>query len=188
MRSRSLSASGGAIISALAVLAALPAAAQETTPGAARAAEPGAASPVFACRTIAEDAARLACYDREVGALQQAEANDEVVIVDKEVVTKARRDLFGFSLPKIDLFRKRDKGAQPEEIRQIEDSLAAFRTDSTGRALITLANGARWMQTDNTPVLGAPKAGDKVVIETAALGSFKASIGGRRAIRVKRLN
>jgi len=113
-----------------------------------------------------------------------------VVIVDQEVVTRARRDLFGFSLPKIDLFRKRDKGkdAEPEEIRRIEDSLAAFRIDATGRALITLANGARWLQTDNAPVLGEPKAGEKVVIETAALGSFKASIGGRRAIRVKRLN
>ncbi|WP_073975571.1 hypothetical protein [Erythrobacter donghaensis] len=182
MRSRSLSASGAVLIPALAALAALPAAAQE--------AAPGAASPVFACRTIAEDAARLACYDREVAALQAAEANNEVVIVDQEVVTRARRDLFGFSLPKIDLFRKRDKGkdAEPEEIRRIEDSLAAFRIDATGRALITLANGARWLQTDNAPVLGEPKAGEKVVIETAALGSFKASIGGRRAIRVKRLN
>lgn len=179
-----LFAPGAAIVAALAAVTSIPVAAQEK----AASAESGAASPVFACRIIVDDQARLACYDREVGALQAAEANNDVVIVDKEVVTKARRDLFGFTLPKIDLFRKRNRDEEPEEIRQIEDSLATYRIDPTGQALFTLGNGARWIQIDNTPVLGEPKAGDKVVIETAALGSFKASIGGRRAIRVKRVN
>lgn len=180
MRSSGFLASGLTISVTIAGFGAAGVAAQELTPG--------AASPLFACRAIADDQARLACFDREVSALQTAEANDEVVIVDREEVTKARRDLFGFTLPKIDLFRKRNRDEEAEEIDRIEDSLAAFRIDPSGRALITLGNGARWMQTDNAPVLGEPKTGDKVVIETAALGSFKASIGGRRAIRVKRVN
>lgn len=147
----------------------------------------GAAAALFSCKSIEDDRLRLECYDREVGALQAAEANNQVVIVDQEVVKKARRDLFGFSLPKIDLFNRRGKD-EVEEIRQIEDTLASFRLDATGRAIFTLGNGSRWMQTDSSAILGEPKAGDKVLIESAALGSFKANIGGRRAVRVKRIN
>jgi hypothetical protein len=152
--------------------------------------EPGAAAVLFACRSIADDAQRLACYDREVGALQQAEAADKVVIVNQEEIREARRGLFGFTLPKLGLFSGRgdDDDAEAEEIRAIEDTIATFRFDAAGRATFSLGNGARWAQIDNTAVLGEPKPGDPVRIESAALGSYKASIGGRRPIRVKRLN
>jgi hypothetical protein len=153
-------------------------------------AQSGAADVLFACRQIADDRERLVCYDREVGALAKAEANDNVLIVDKEDIRKARRDLFGFTLPRIALFDggndKDDK--EKEEIRQIDDALTSFRITPTGRAAFTLANGASWTQVDNLPILGEPKPGDPVRIERAALGSFKASIGGRRAIKVKRIN
>jgi hypothetical protein len=154
-------------------------------PSAAR--DAGAAKAVFACRAIAAEAERLACYDREVAALEAAEAADKVVIVDQTEIKKARRDLFGFPLPRIGLFGKRD-GTPAEEINRVEEKLASFGTDGSGRALFTLANGGKWVQTDNQPVLGDPKPGDTVVIESAALGSYKASIGGRRAIRVRRLS
>lgn len=162
------------------------------TAGVARAEEPatrdpGAAKALFACRAIAAETERLACYDREVGALEEAEAADKVVIVDQTEIKKARRDLFGFTLPRIGLFGKRD-GTPAEEIERVEETLASFGSDSSGRALFTLGNGARWLQIDNQPVLGEPKAGDAVVIESAALGSYKARIGSRRAIRVRRLN
>lgn len=154
-----------------------------------KAGQPGVAAVLFACRSIADNAERLACYDREVGALQQAEASDKVVIVDQEQIREARRGLFGFTLPKLGLFSGRDDDdAETEEIREIEDTLATFRFDAAGRATFSLGNGARWTQIDNTAVLGEPKPGDPVRIESAALGSYKASIGGRRAIRVKRLN
>jgi hypothetical protein len=149
---------------------------------------PGAADVLFSCRAITDDQARLECYDREVGALQQAQAKDEVMIVKQEEVMEARRDLFGFTLPKIALFKGRGKDDAPEEIKQIEETLTAFKLDPTGRAMFTLSNGARWIQSDNAAVLGEPKPGDKVTIETASLGSFKASIAGRRAIRVRRVN
>lgn len=149
----------------------------------------GAAATLFSCRTIAEDSVRLACYDREVGALQAAEASDKVVIVEQEDIRNARRDLFGFTLPRIKLFKTRgDEAAEEEEIKEVEMPLANIRIEPTGRVVFTLINGARWMQIDNVPVLGRPKSGDVVRIERASLGSFKASIGGRRAIRVKRVN
>ncbi len=147
----------------------------------------GAGQAVFACRAIAAETERLACYDREVGALQEAAASDKVVIVDQAEIRKARRDLFGFTLPRIGLFGKRD-GSPAEEVERVEEALASFGTGAGGRAVFTLANGARWMQIDNQPVLGEPKSGDMVRIESAALGSYKASIAGRRAIRVRRVS
>lgn len=146
----------------------------------------GAAAVLFSCQSIIDDGRRLECYDREVGALQDAQANKDVVIVDQEEIRKTRRNLFGFSLPKIALFQRGDD--VEEEIREIDDTLGAFSFGPRGRAQFTLSNGARWIQTDNLPVLGKPKVGDKVRIESAAFGSFKASIEGRRAVRVKRLN
>jgi hypothetical protein len=184
MQNRNLRALGAATILQCGLITSTPLFASEPE----KAEAGGAASVLFSCRGIKEDRLRLECYDREVGALQEAEATAKVVIVDQEVVKKARRDLFGFSLPRIALFSKRSDDAEVEEIKEIEDSLASFRIDSSGRVIFTLSNGARWAQADNTAVLGDPKVGETVRIETAALGSFKASIGGRRAIRVKRVN
>lgn len=148
----------------------------------------GAAQPLFACRAIEDDQMRLECYDREAGALQEAQETKKVVIVDQEVLKKTRRDLFGFSLPRLALFDQDGDDSQDEQITEIVDTIASYRLDPTGKALITLSNGARWVQTDNQPVLGEPKTGDPITIEQAAMGSFKAKIGSRRAIRVKRFN
>jgi hypothetical protein len=184
MRTRNLSALSAVIMLQTGLLC--PAAARANDPQ--RVEDGGAAAVLFSCRAIEDDRLRLECYDREVGALQEAEASDKVVIVDQEDLREARRGLFGFSLPKIGLFSGRGDDTEVEEIREIEDTLASFRFDPAGRAMLTLSNGARWLQSDNLLVLGEPKAGDAVRIESAALGSFKASIAGRRAIRVKRLN
>lgn len=153
MRTRSLYTLSAIIVLPLGLID--PALAQTNEAPPAR--EAGAAAVLFSCRAIADDRLRLECFDREVGALQEAESSDEVVIVNQEVISKARRDLFGFALPKIDLFSGKGKAEVIEEITQFEDNLASFRLDPAGRALITLSNGARWMQTDNLPVLGEPK-------------------------------
>lgn len=148
----------------------------------------GGAQALFACRAITNDQMRLECYDREAGALQEAQDTKKVVIVEQEVLKKTRRDLFGFSLPRLALFDQDGDGNEAEQITEIVDTIATYRLDTTGKAMITLSNGARWVQTDSQPVLGEPKAGDPITIEQAALGSFKAKIGSRRAIRVKRSN
>ncbi len=144
---------------------------------------------LYACTSVSEATARLACFDREVAAIQQAENDQDLVIADRQQIREARRGLFGFSLPKIRLFGSGDKTDDSvEEVKEIEEALAAFGSTSTGKVVFTLEGGARWIQTDRVPVLGNPKAGDIVRIEQAALGSYKASIDGRRAIRVKRVD
>lgn len=148
----------------------------------------GAAQSLFACRAIENDQMRLECYDREAGALQEAQTTKKVVIVEQETIEKTRRDLFGFTLPNLALFQQDGDDNEDERITEIVDTIASFRLDPTGKALITISNGARWIQTDSEALLGEPKPGDPIMIEQAALGSFKAKIGSRRAIRVKRLN
>ena len=144
---------------------------------------------LFACRDEEDATARLACFDRAIAVMQQAEADRDLIIADREQVREARRGLFGFSLPKIRLFGGSDKnGERIEEVKEIEEPLASFGSTAMGRASFTLQGGARWVQTDNVPVLGHPKPGDVVRIEQAALGSYKANIDGRRAIRVKRVD
>src|SRR5688500_4143501 len=59
---------------------------------------------VVQCRAIADAAARLACYDRGVAALQTAQQSNELYVADKQAMKEARRGLFGFSIPKLKIF------------------------------------------------------------------------------------
>lgn len=73
-------------------------------PSAATAGSPrGGRSPVLValtqCRTLPDTAARLACFDRSVAALEQAEANRTIVIIDQQQVRETRRAVFGIALP-----------------------------------------------------------------------------------------
>ena len=56
---------------------------------------------LYACRDIGDAAARLACFDREVGELSAADQAKEITFTDRETAKKTRRGLFGFSFPKL---------------------------------------------------------------------------------------
>ncbi|TNE33616.1 MAG: hypothetical protein EP350_03725 [Alphaproteobacteria bacterium] len=141
---------------------------------------------MFDCRTIEDSNERLACYDREVERVFQARESKDLVIADREQMKETRKGLFGFTLPKIGIFGGDKEGE--DDVSQIDSTLINFGRNSGGKATFTIEGGARWVQIDNIPVLGNPAAGDSVSIEKAALGSYKAKIGKRRAIRVKRVD
>lgn len=141
---------------------------------------------LFECREIADPEQRLACFDREVGALQTAEESNEVVIADREQVREAKRGLFGFSIPKIPLFSKGEEDGQ-DEVSELASTIQQAAKMGNGRWIFVIDGGARWMQTDSTPILGEPGRGDSIVIERASLGSFKAKIEGGRAFRIRRV-
>jgi hypothetical protein len=141
------------------------------------------------CRAVTESAARLACFDAQVAALEQAERSKNIVIADKAQVKQARRSLFGFSLPKIALFGDGAKDeAEEEEFERIETTIQSARQLGDGRWFIILEDGARWMQTDSQQMGRPAKPGDKIAIRKAAMGSFFANVNGQRAIRMKREN
>ena len=139
---------------------------------------------VLACRALSDSAARLACFDREAGAMQNAIANRDLVAVDRENVRKARRSLFGFSVPDFGIF---GKDGDKEEITQVEGVLAGVGGNGDGGFTFRLEDGSRWIQTDSKPFAIQPKRGDKVVIKRGALGSYMLRVGRQPGVKVQRI-
>ncbi|RJT24307.1 hypothetical protein D5I55_02005 [Chakrabartia godavariana] len=138
------------------------------------------------CRSVTDPAARLACYDAQVAAIDSAESQQELVVVDKAQMKQARKSLFGFSLPKFSLFGN-DSDDGDEEMRVLETTVTSARRLADGNWQFKLADGVYWRQMEAKDIF-APKAGDKIKIRKAAMGSYLASINGRTAFRIKREN
>lgn len=144
-------------------------------------APPAVFTRVTACRTVQDGAQRLACFDREVAALAQAQAARDVLVVDREQVRRTRRSLFGLALP--DVGRLFGDGGEDE----INSRVVAARTDRFGWATIQIEGGAVWVQTDGRPLRPPPRPGQPIRIRRAALGSYLANVNNQVAIRVRRV-
>lgn len=136
------------------------------------------------CRGIADPTERLACFDREAAEFDQATTAGQVVVTDRETVKEARRGLFGFKLPSLDIF---GGGDEEDEFTEIETTITTVSQFGYGSWRLTLADGAVWEQTDNKRLVFRPKSGSKVKIKEAAMGTFMASIDGQPGIRVRRV-
>jgi hypothetical protein len=137
------------------------------------------------CRAIAEPGARLACFDREVAAVANAEARQDLVVIDRAKVRTARKTLFGLSVPDLGIF---GGGDDEEGVNRIEGELAAVGRNADGRWTFRLADGARWIQADSRELGVDPAPGQKIAIRKAAMGSFLANVNKQIAIRVRRVN
>lgn len=136
---------------------------------------------LLACRSITASDQRLACYDRESAAMDQAIASKDLVLIDKEKARAAGRSLFGFSIPNFGgLF------GSGGEINQIDGTIKATGHNLDGGWVITLDDGSVWTQTDDWPGLDA-RPGKKVIVKRGVLGSFWLSIPGQNGIKVKRI-
>lgn len=171
------------------------AAAALAVPGAAFAQAPSGNAQVVqeidACRSIADPVQRLACFDRTAAALATATRNREVVVLDEQEVKKTERSLFGFSLPRIPFFGGDEKGkdGKPEPVRaridSIESRITAIVPAGYSKWAFVLADGSRWQMIEMNTAL-RPRVGDTIVIQRAALGSFRASVGGSKLVRIRR--
>lgn len=144
---------------------------------------------VVECRTLTEPEERLACYDREVAALDSAEANKQVMVVDKEQVRKTRRSLFGLQLPDLGIFGGNGETGDDdaEEVSRLEAKIKSASQSRYGQWSFELEDGARWTQTDDHQLGVEPKPGQMIVIKRAALGSYMASVNGQRSFRIQRI-
>ena len=136
---------------------------------------------VLDCKAVADPAARLACYDKAVAAMDAARSSKDLVVADRATMRDAKRGLFGLSLPKIKLFG----GGDSEEVIQIESTLQAVTRGRDGYYVFTLEDGARWKQTEGRDTF--PKAGQPIRIRKGVMGGFLANVNERTAIRVIRL-
>jgi hypothetical protein len=135
------------------------------------------------CRKVADNTARLACFDAAAAAMDQAEAKGDIVVVDREQARKVRRQAFGFTLPSLSLF---EKGEKPEEIENVTGLVAAARQNGSGKWVIRLEDGAVWTQIDSNDLGIDPKAGETVTVHKAALGSYMLSLPHHRSFRAHR--
>lgn len=137
------------------------------------------------CRKLTDNAQRLACYDAAAAAFDQAEVKGDVVVVDREQAREVRRQAFGFQLPSISIFAR---GEATEDLDNSDGVIAAVRQDSGGRWTVRLEDGAVWASNGPEQLFKTPKAGMKVRLRKASLGSYLMMIdnqGGFKAHRVE---
>ena len=150
-------------------------------------APPAVFQAVIDCRTIADSGARLACYDAKVATLAEAQTSNDLFVASKDDIRKARRGLFGLTLPHITLFGGNDDDpADKLQIKEI-DAVISGVGGGLGAWALTLDDGATWVQTDGA-FLKTPKVGMKVHIKRGALGSYMANVNGGLGFKVKREN
>lgn len=141
-------------------------------------------SEVARCRTITPDAVRLACFDHAAGALDAAERQGEVVVVDRGQIREARRQLFGFEMPALPSMFGRDEAEA--KIDAVETTLLSAGQGLDGKWLFRLADGSEWRQIDSDPVRFQNRTGMDVRVRRASLGSYQLTAGRSRAVRVRR--
>ncbi|MCJ2177236.1 hypothetical protein [Novosphingobium album (ex Hu et al. 2023)] len=173
-------------------LAALVAVIMATQPARARAGEQDAppAEPylqLMACRAISDASERLACYDRQTAAFEEATRRREIVISDKNAVKAARRGLFGFTAPIGKLMGFGGDDDEAEEIKEIESTVTGARHTSNGWRL-ELEDGSTWEQNDTRDFVLSPKPGNPVKITRGVLGTYFVSVKGQRAVKMRRIN
>jgi hypothetical protein len=135
------------------------------------------------CRSIPDPVERLACFEIQTAKIDNAEANRDLVIIDRDQATKARKERFG--LPARPLV----VGAAPALGEGVTDVTSKIRTAkllNNNRWLFVLEDGARWYQAESK-LLRDPKPGQSIRIRKASLGGFLANIDGQTATRVRRL-
>jgi hypothetical protein len=140
---------------------------------------------VLDCRDVADDQARLRCYDAAAAALGEASSAGALVVVDREAVRRTRRGLFGFSVPRLPFFR--GDTSHDEEVTEIEGTIQSVRSHDFGKWIVTLADDSVWQTTEPDTRNPAPRPGQSVRIRRAALGSYMLSVEGRRGTRAMRV-
>lgn len=144
---------------------------------------PASMQRLLGCRSIQDSAQRLACFDREAGAVDQAISKKEMVLIDKQRVTQTKRALFGFSIPDFGgLF-----GGGDDEVKEISSTVVSASQMGYLGWTIKLADGSTWVQTDDAQLGLEPRKGDKIVVHRGSLGAFFMRVAGQPGFKVKRI-
>ncbi|MFZ1564296.1 hypothetical protein [Sphingorhabdus sp.] len=165
----------------IATVIATPVVAKNTKP----AEVPPAVEALRACSSIAEQDQRLACYDDASAKLLAAQSSGELVMLDKPAVKKARRSLFGFSLPDLPFFDGDDSDKE-EPVDEITSTFASFRALGMGKWQFTLPEGGTWQSTE--ALTSIPREGQAMMIKRGIAGGYMLKIGKGPLRRVKRID
>lgn len=139
---------------------------------------------VVACRTITDQQARLACFDKAAASLEQSVDGKDLVMLDRAEINKARHSLFGFSLPDLPYFKDQDEEKEPA-LSRIETTFQAVSSIGLGKWQFVLPEAGTWQTTE--AVKFSLKAGQKVLVKKSAGGGYMMQVGSSGYIRVKRV-
>lgn len=178
---KSLWYSTGAVAAALFWI--VPSAAQEQAPEAA----PDFLEQLKECQTKADDGERLACFDQAVGEIVAANEAGEVQIIDQDDVRRTKRELFGLSVPDIEILKTDDEEEDRKAKEMLETVITSARYLSSKKIRFTTQEGAVWEITNAPSRLRTIEAGDKVVFKSASMGTFFIRINGQVGVRGKRI-
>ena len=157
------------------------------------------------CSSVAEDMARLKCYD-EQAARQKKQASPPAQASSTPAPAKQTRSTppppplrtqtpasssspsdFGLDA---DAIRKKQTAANPDAPQAPEQLIARVKSVATkprGNYRITLEDGQVWEETQSTGGL-PPEAGETVTIKRGMLGSYFLARAHGLALRVKRVD
>lgn len=163
-----------------------------TGPALARQAAVNPTDPIYACASVTEDSARLACFDEAVAALRTKEEAGLVQTIDVAQIETIEKEAFGFSMPSLPgLFSRSASSEKKVEREQVEEITVAVKSARiqgvTGKAIVTLENGQTWQQTDTAKIQASSlRKAKEARVRKAAMGSFMMTVDGGRSFRVKR--
>jgi hypothetical protein len=137
---------------------------------------------VLDCRTLKDDAQRLACYDAATARMGEAETKGDIVVIDRAKATQAHKEAFGLPIPSLAFVTK---ALKPEEVNRLDGLVEAARADANGDWTLRLQGGAVWRQISGD-LSRPPHAGSKVSIRKGTLGSFLMNVDDQPSIKVHR--
>jgi hypothetical protein len=138
---------------------------------------------VLQCAELTEAAARLTCFDRVAGALQEPPAAD-VTVIDEPGVAAGREVLPHNEFGRDSLPATRTRDGEPG-VEAIEAVVVSVRQRPRGEYVFELSNGQSW--TESSPGRGRYEPGMAIRIERTTLGAYMLSTPSGRATRVRRL-
>lgn len=136
-----------------------------------------------ACRGIADNVQRLACFDSTSAKLSAAVDSKQIVVIEEKEVKKTKRSLFGFRLPDLSIFGGNDNDS--EEDKTLLTTVKTLSKAQGGRWNIGIPEGAVWQTTE--AMTFSPKVGDPVEIKAGVMGGYFLRIEKKRAVRAKRV-
>lgn len=155
-----------------------------------------ALAPLVACRQTRDPAARAACYDAALDALQQSVAARQVVIIDREQSDQDRRASFGFSAThdverpkpaKPEPVAKAPRKAPIEAVTEVDSTVVSAQPYGYDQWTIRIATGATWRTTESGIAI-APKPGTKIHIHRGVMNGYLLRVGTNRVVRAMRVN
>lgn len=134
------------------------------------------------CSTITNPDERLACYDREVGAVIAATDEGTLQVVDQQEVEQTKRSLFGFRMPKLRIF-----GDDDEEITTLETVVTQVRSEGRGAWVFTTEEESVWRISETKMGWRPPRPGQTVVFKKASLGTYFIRVNGQIGVKGRRI-